>query len=120
MTPGSCQRFIDGSDSRFRLAVDNRKIQVRRVSVTPDVDEPEGGSALEYQAASVRRGSVVQLGDDVREDVVAFGDQGVNSVSVGSLRDGMAGQHDYWPTTARSSSAATFHATRKVASVHSR
>ena len=47
----------------------------------------------------------MKLSDDVRKDIVAFGNRSVNAVRVRSLRDGVPGEHGYCPTTARNSSA---------------
>ena len=114
MSFGGCQHFAKRRNARLGFAIDDGEVQVCRVAIVPEVYKPECRSALEHQTSCIRRGRPVKLGDYMREDVVAFSDECINPVCVGSLRDGMTREHDQCPTTARSSSAETFHVTRNL------
>jgi len=48
------------------------------------VNEPQGGSALEDESASVLWLGPMKLGDDMSEYVVAFNDRRVDAISVSS------------------------------------
>ena len=58
-----------------------------------DVNEPQGGSALEDETASVLWRGPMKLGDDMSEYVVAFNDRRVDAINVSSTGDGVAGEH---------------------------
>ena len=57
------------------------------------MNEPQGGSALEDESASVLGRGPMKLGDDMSEYLVAFNDRRVDAISVSSTGDGMAGEH---------------------------
>jgi hypothetical protein len=57
------------------------------------MNKPERGPALEDQAPSVLGDRAIELGDDVREDVIPFNDRCVDSVCISPLGNGIASEH---------------------------
>jgi hypothetical protein len=86
------QHFGHGGRCGDCAALNHREVEVCRIPVVGDVDEPEGSSAFEDQPSTVRGLRQVQLGDDVAEDVVTFGNRRIDTVLVSPPRDRVSGQ----------------------------
>jgi hypothetical protein len=116
MGPSHLQNLAQSGDSLPCTATEDSEVKVSGIALVGEVDETEGGAALEDEPSTVLRSGVVQLRDDMGEHVVPLHNSSVHIVGVRSAGEGVTGEHDQFPATARSSSALMFHATRKASS----